>query len=116
MAIIVDRSLAHLYCRLIDKNLSKTRSSIQSHHSKRKVIHSYTRVTKRKVLTIKELLNILETRADSKTGLKTIKQKLYSTRALCPTKSIEKIRNLSNTGRCDTTSLTSSRQAWITVY
>ena len=116
MANTVDRNLAHLYCRLIDRSLSKTRSSILSHHSKRKAIHSYTKVTKRKVLTIKELLNIQETLVGSKTGLKTIKQKLCSTQALCPTRSIERIRNLSNIDRCDTTSLTSSRQAWTTVY
>ena len=65
---IANRSLAHLYCRLIDKSHSKTRSSIQSHHSKRKAIHSYTKVTKRKVLTIKELLNIQETHVGSRTG------------------------------------------------
>ena len=116
LANIANRSLAHLYCRLIGRSPSKTRSSIQSHHSKRKVRHSYTKVTKRKVLTIKELLNIQETLVGSKTGLKTIKQKLYSTLALCPTKSIERIRNLFNIDRCDTTSLTSSRQAWTTVY
>ena len=74
------------------------------------------KVTKRKALTIKEHLNIQETLADSRTGLKTIKQKLYSTQVLCPTKSTERIRNLSSTGKCGTTSLTSSRQAWTTVY
>ena len=116
LANIVDRSLVHLYYRLIDRSLSRTRSSILSHPFKRKVIHSYMKATQRKVLTIKEHLNILETLADSKTGLKTIKQKLYSTQALCPTKSTERIPNLSNTGKCGTTSLTSSRQAWTTVY